>query len=100
MTYPNPKTTQKLLKMSDLDNRMLAELTLEAVNWARERAPQSLPHELPTTSHVLRLLIRRAYQELELIKQGRIPDSGLIELIVCHGGMRDEPPHEGYLRRS
>lgn len=100
MSYSNPKASQKLLKMSDLDNRMLATLTLEAVNWARERAPQTLPHELPTTSHVLRLLIRRAYQELEEIKQGSISDSGLIELIACHGGMRDEPPHQGYLRRS
>jgi hypothetical protein len=100
MNYHNPKSVQKLLKMSDLDNRMLAALTLEAVNWARERAPESLPHELPTTSHVLRLLIRRAYQELDVIKQGRMPDSGLIELIVRHGGMRDEPPNEGYLHRS
>ncbi len=100
MNYHSPKTVQKLLKMNDLDNTMLTTLTLAAADWAKEKEPKTLPRDLPTTSHVLRMLIRRAYDELEAIKNGSLADSGMLEMITCHGGMRDDPPYGGYLRRS
>ncbi|MFT4176028.1 MAG: hypothetical protein QM627_05175 [Luteolibacter sp.] len=89
---PAPKkTAQKLLKMSAVDAVNLELMTLGAMEVYRKKYPNALPHELPSTSHVLRVLIRRASQE---VMEKR--DSGLMDLFAFHGGMWEEKPVGGY----
>jgi hypothetical protein len=91
------KTAQKLLKMSAEDSMNLELMTLAAVDVYRQKFPSALPHELPSTSHVLRVLIRRAAQEIVEITKKERPDAGLAEQFAFYGGMWDENPPGGYL---
>ena len=97
MSHKKPESPpQKLLKMSAGDHEQLTVLTLAAIEWVRERQPDALPHMLPTTSHVFRLLLRRAHAELAEINAGTREDTGLVSLIAAFGGMQDPEPPAGY----
>lgn len=94
----NPKTPpQKLVKMTREDEAKLNEMTHALVNYQRSREGELLGHQLATTSHLLRFLIRRAYEEFKAVNEERIPETGLIHGSLCFGGMRDPEPHGGYL---
>jgi len=96
---PSKYPPQKLVKMTPEDEAKLLELTHAVVELQRQHVPNLLGHQMATTSHVVRLLIRRAHEEYTAIQQGRMPDSGLIQLMLDFGGMRDHPPRDGYLVR-
>jgi hypothetical protein len=101
MQRPQPKYPhQKLVKLTAEDDWKVLELTRAVLELQREREGEVLRHHMATTSDVLRLLIRRAYEEFILVKTGEIPDTGLIPMALEYGGMHAPTPPNGYFAQS
>lgn len=88
---------QKLVKMTREDEEKLNEMTHALVSYQRSIHGELLGHQLATTSHLVRFLIRRAYEEFKAVEEGRLAETGLIHGSLSFGGMRDPEPQGGYL---